>query len=75
MLVFFILLLILYLLKCVVFNLLISFFKCIFLKQCRQAKISYSGKFMADVCFQYGDGVVIREKFYLGQFPIMLKVS
>ncbi|KAL6327625.1 hypothetical protein AAG906_022046 [Vitis piasezkii] len=41
--------------------------------ECRQAKISYSGKLLADVCFQYGNGVVIREKFNLGQFPIMLK--
>ena len=30
---------------------------------------------MADVCFQYGGGAVIREKFNFGQFPIMLKVS
>lgn len=43
--------------------------------QCRQAKLSYSGKFFLDICFQYGDGVVIREKFNFGQFPIMLKVS
>lgn len=41
--------------------------------ECRQAKLSYSGKFMLDVCFQYGDGAVIREKFNFGQFPIMLK--
>uniref|UniRef100_F6HVC4 DNA-directed RNA polymerase subunit beta n=1 Tax=Vitis vinifera TaxID=29760 RepID=F6HVC4_VITVI len=41
--------------------------------ECRQAKISYSGKLLADVCFQYGNGVAIREKFNLGQFPIMLK--
>lgn len=41
--------------------------------ECRQAKISYSGKLLADVCFQYGNGVVIREKFNLGQFPMMLK--
>ncbi|KAL5564528.1 hypothetical protein UlMin_027692, partial [Ulmus minor] len=40
---------------------------------CRQARISYTGKFMADVCFQYDDGAVIREKFNFGQFPIMLK--
>ncbi|PWA86659.1 nuclear RNA polymerase A2 [Artemisia annua] len=44
--------------------------------ECRQAKISYSGKLMVDVCFKYGDGpgaVVIREKFNFGQIPIMLK--
>lgn len=41
--------------------------------ECRQAKITYSGKFLADVCFQYGNGAVIREKFNFGQFPIMLK--
>lgn len=45
------------------------------LKQCRQAKISYSGKFMADVCFQYNDGAIIREKYNFGQFPVMLKVG
>ncbi|KAK9055998.1 hypothetical protein SSX86_027085 [Deinandra increscens subsp. villosa] len=44
--------------------------------ECRQAKISYTGKFLADVCFKYGDGpsgAVIREKFSFGQLPIMLK--
>ncbi|KAA0064805.1 DNA-directed RNA polymerase I subunit 2 [Cucumis melo var. makuwa] len=41
--------------------------------ECRQAKISYTGKFMADVCFQYDEKAVIREKFNFGQFPIMLK--
>lgn len=41
--------------------------------ECRQAKISYSGKFMADVCFQYNDGAIIREKYNFGQFPVMLK--
>lgn len=41
--------------------------------ECRQAKITYSGKFLADVCLQYGNGAVIREKFNFGQFPIMLK--
>lgn len=45
-----------------------------FVKQCRQAKISYTGKFSADVCFQYGEGAVIRENFEFGQFPVMLKV-
>ncbi|KAI3741541.1 hypothetical protein L1987_59215 [Smallanthus sonchifolius] len=44
--------------------------------ECRQAKISYTGKFLVDVCFKYGDGpggAVIREKFSFGQLPIMLK--
>ncbi|KAI4323574.1 hypothetical protein L6164_023169 [Bauhinia variegata] len=41
--------------------------------ECRQAKISYTGKFTADVCFQYDDGAIIRRKFNLGQFPIMLQ--
>ncbi|XP_055817802.1 DNA-directed RNA polymerase I subunit 2 isoform X2 [Solanum dulcamara] len=41
--------------------------------ECRQAKLSYMGKFLVDICFQYGDGAVIREKFNFGQFPIMLK--
>ncbi|KAJ0045240.1 hypothetical protein Pint_06132 [Pistacia integerrima] len=41
--------------------------------ECRQAKISYTGKLMADVEFQYDDAAVIREKFNFGQFPIMLK--
>lgn len=29
---------------------------------------------MAEVCFQYDDGAVIRDKLNFGQFPIMLKV-
>ncbi|XP_047338761.1 DNA-directed RNA polymerase I subunit 2 [Impatiens glandulifera] len=41
--------------------------------ECRQAKISYTGKFTADIFFQYGDRVPIRENFNFGQFPIMLK--
>ncbi|XP_042014422.1 DNA-directed RNA polymerase I subunit 2-like [Salvia splendens] len=41
--------------------------------ECRQAKLSYSGTFMAYLNFQYGDGGVIRDKISLGQFPIMLK--
>lgn len=41
--------------------------------ECRQAKVSYTGKFEADVCFQYDGRPVIREKYNLGQFPIMLK--
>lgn len=45
------------------------------LQQCRQAKISYTGKFTADVCFQYDSGPIIRENVHFGQFPIMLKVG
>ncbi|KAK2634349.1 hypothetical protein Ddye_029141 [Dipteronia dyeriana] len=43
--------------------------------ECRQAKISYTGKLMADVEFQYLDAnsPVVRERFNFGQFPIMLK--
>ncbi|KAK9284078.1 hypothetical protein L1049_012338 [Liquidambar formosana] len=41
--------------------------------ECRQAKISYTGKFLAEVCFQYDNSAaVIRQKFNFGQFPIML---
>ncbi|PON83619.1 DNA-directed RNA polymerase, subunit [Trema orientale] len=41
---------------------------------CRQAKISYTGKFMADVYFEYDSGsAAIRESFNFGQLPIMLK--
>ena len=45
-----------------------------FVEQCRQAKISYSTKLKADVCFQYNNGVVIRENYNFGSFPVMLKV-
>lgn len=47
-----------------------------FWEQCRQAKISYTGKLMADVEFQYLDmgSAVVRERFNFGQFPVMLKV-
>ncbi|OMO87241.1 hypothetical protein COLO4_20729 [Corchorus olitorius] len=41
--------------------------------ECRQAKISYTGSFHITVCFQYDGGVVIREKFNFGEFPIMLR--
>ncbi|KAM6561896.1 hypothetical protein CsatB_021894 [Cannabis sativa] len=42
--------------------------------ECRQAKISYTGKFMAEVCFEYNNkGVAIRDNFNFGQMPIMLK--
>ncbi|VVA32071.1 PREDICTED: DNA-directed RNA polymerase [Prunus dulcis] len=40
--------------------------------ECRQAKLSYTGKFMADVYFKYNDGPAIRENFNFGQLPIML---
>ncbi|KAK6233604.1 hypothetical protein QUC31_006010 [Theobroma cacao] len=41
--------------------------------ECRQAKISYTGSFHIDVCFQWDGGVVVREKLNFGEFPIMLK--
>ncbi|KNA10898.1 hypothetical protein SOVF_140060 [Spinacia oleracea] len=41
--------------------------------ECRQAKVSYSGKLKADVCFQYNKGAVVRDSFNFGQFPVMLK--
>uniref|UniRef100_A0A2P2LTX3 DNA-directed RNA polymerase n=2 Tax=Rhizophora mucronata TaxID=61149 RepID=A0A2P2LTX3_RHIMU len=41
--------------------------------ECRQAKISYTGRFEADVCFQYNGRQAIRERFNFGQLPIMLK--
>lgn len=50
------------------------FFFFFFFEQCRQAKISYSGKITIDVCFQYNDGPIIRENVNFGQFPIMLQV-
>ncbi|XP_024007983.1 DNA-directed RNA polymerase I subunit 2 [Eutrema salsugineum] len=41
--------------------------------ECRQAKISYTGKLMAEVCLQYNDEPpVIRDKFDFGELPIML---
>ncbi|GFP98191.1 DNA-directed RNA polymerase i subunit rpa2 [Phtheirospermum japonicum] len=43
--------------------------------ECRQAKLTYSGKFMVDLYLEYGGAVAIREKICLGQFPIMLKVN
>lgn len=45
------------------------------MEQCRQAKLTYAGKFMVDIKFQYNDGVIVREKVNLGLMPIMLKVS
>ncbi|KAL0379916.1 UNVERIFIED_CONTAM: DNA-directed RNA polymerase I subunit [Sesamum angustifolium] len=41
--------------------------------ECRQAKLTYAGRFMVDVKFQYDDGVSVREKINFGQFPVMLK--
>ncbi|RYR44197.1 hypothetical protein Ahy_A08g040569 isoform A [Arachis hypogaea] len=44
------------------------------IKPCRQAGISYTGKFMLDVCFQYNDSPnVVREHVSFGELPIMLK--
>ncbi|KAL8145296.1 DNA-directed RNA polymerase I subunit 2 [Apium graveolens] len=40
--------------------------------ECRQARTSYDGRLMMEVCFQYDDGMVIREKIHFGQLPIML---
>ncbi|EYU27089.1 hypothetical protein MIMGU_mgv1a0004242mg, partial [Erythranthe guttata] len=41
--------------------------------ECRQANLTYAGKFMVDIKYQYDEGVVIRDRVSLGQFPIMLK--
>lgn len=42
--------------------------------ECRQAKLTYSGRFTADVCFKYDDSeAILRENFNFGQFPIMLQ--
>ncbi|KAL5720144.1 DNA-directed RNA polymerase [Ranunculus cassubicifolius] len=42
--------------------------------ECRQAKLSYSGKFTVEVCFTYEGSInPIREKFNFGNLPIMLK--
>lgn len=54
----------------------IDFVLLVLMLQCRQAKISYTGKFLVNICFQYGDEKVkVREKTNFGQFPIMLKVD
>jgi hypothetical protein len=49
-----------------------------FPEQCRQAKISYTGRFTATLCLQYNDGAnlgaTIRETINFGNFPIMLQV-
>ncbi|KAK8999062.1 hypothetical protein V6N11_070240 [Hibiscus sabdariffa] len=41
--------------------------------ECRQAKISYTGSLIIDVCFQWNGGAPIRERVNFGQFPIMLR--
>ncbi|WJX93025.1 DNA-directed RNA polymerase I subunit RPA2 [Trifolium repens] len=45
--------------------------------ECRQAKISYTGRFTATLCLQYNDGAnlgaTIRETINFGNFPIMLQ--
>ncbi|KAL6130377.1 hypothetical protein ACLB2K_068757 [Fragaria x ananassa] len=40
--------------------------------ECRQTRISYTGKLLADIYFQRGDKAPVREQFNFGQFPIML---
>ncbi|CAL9148569.1 unnamed protein product [Musa hybrid cultivar] len=45
----------------------------LFPHECRQARISYKGEFRALVCFQYDEGVVVRENINFGHLPIMLK--
>ncbi|KZV18468.1 hypothetical protein F511_18036 [Dorcoceras hygrometricum] len=41
--------------------------------ECRQAKLTYAGRFMVELYFQYDDGASVREGYNFGQFPIMLK--
>ncbi|CAN6454723.1 unnamed protein product [Victoria cruziana] len=41
--------------------------------ECRQCGTSYRGRLHVDVCFQYNGGVVIREQFFFGRLPVMLK--
>ncbi|XP_042451459.1 DNA-directed RNA polymerase I subunit 2-like isoform X1 [Zingiber officinale] len=41
--------------------------------ECRQARTTYKGDFKALLCFQYDDGVIVRESINLGHLPIMLK--
>ncbi|KAJ8491401.1 hypothetical protein OPV22_013122 [Ensete ventricosum] len=45
----------------------------LFPHECRQARISYKGDFRALVCFQYDEGVIVRESINFGHLPIMLK--
>ncbi|XP_078427408.1 nuclear RNA polymerase A2 [Wolffia australiana] len=40
--------------------------------ECRQSGGSYRGKFTSEICFQYNEGVVIRETISFGYLPIML---
>ncbi|XP_074576381.1 DNA-directed RNA polymerase I subunit 2-like [Curcuma longa] len=40
---------------------------------CRQARTTYKGNFKALLCFQYDDGVIVRESINFGHLPIMLK--
>lgn len=44
----------------------------LFPHECREARLTYRGEFSLDVCFQYNEGVVIREKISFGHLPIML---
>ncbi|PIA60123.1 hypothetical protein AQUCO_00400784v1 [Aquilegia coerulea] len=42
--------------------------------ECRQAKISYSGRFDVNVCFKFDDAHhPIQHKFHFGYIPIMIK--
>ncbi|KAK9124857.1 hypothetical protein Scep_013703 [Stephania cephalantha] len=41
--------------------------------ECRQAGITYEGKFTLEVCFQYDSKWSTREKISFGKLPIMLK--
>ncbi|KAF6158224.1 hypothetical protein GIB67_015018 [Kingdonia uniflora] len=42
--------------------------------ECRQRKISYAGRFLVEICFQYNDTpAVSRRPLSFGQLPIMLK--
>ncbi|KAL6562796.1 DNA-directed RNA polymerase I subunit RPA2 [Orobanche hederae] len=41
--------------------------------ECRQAKLTYAGKFMVEMKFQHDDGAIVSERINLGQLPIMLK--
>lgn len=42
--------------------------------ECRQAGTTYKGRFYMDVCFQWGDQMnVIREQYFFGRLPIMVK--
>ncbi|WOL19443.1 DNA-directed RNA polymerase I subunit 2 [Canna indica] len=45
----------------------------LFPHECRQAKTTYKGEFKATICFQYDEGVIVRETIHFGHLPIMLK--